>query len=484
MDQNNLTRIKNSLKLMIKISGISLIIFAGLSYQSTFALLLSSPIVKSSSNLNETPPCVDPDLLPAQAKVPCAVILEFGPGTSKQQRAKAIKNAGASLRFNYDVIDAAAVSVPNLKTYETLKHDPSVLKMIPDRPVHATVRPENPGNKPKNTTGQTVPEGIKHIGASPGQLSFDGSGIGVGVVDTGIDNNHVDLSVAPECYTFTNTCFDGNGHGTHVAGTIAALDNDKDVVGVAPGSTTYAIKVLSDNGSGSDSTVMAGLLWVYSATINNTLNPPIKVVNMSLGRGGTLNDNPLLRDTVRMLKDEGITVVVAAGNSSNAEVTQMVPATYPEVIAVASSTAADSSSSKCRSYAGVIAADTASYFSTDGQFNPATNIGVTISAPGEKQENISRRCTVNSVGILSLKAGGGTTRMSGTSMASPHVAGTAALIIQAAGGMMDPELVRDKLRNSADLINSAPFDSPTVGYTFDNEREGILSACNALGESC
>jgi subtilisin len=273
--------------------------------------------------------------------------------------------------------------------------------------------------------------------------------------------------VAADCfYAFGVDCSDGNGHGTHVGGTVAALDNFIDVVGVAPEATLYAVRVLNNSGSGSDSTVIAGLGWVVDhANL-------IDVVNMSLGRPSSNNDS-LMNDAIQAVVDAGVTVVVAAGNDPSSEISDMVPAGHPNVIAVASTTA-KSGNNKCRSYSGFIAADTASYFTTDGN-------GVAISAPGAQKENISRRCSAQTVGILSLKAGGGTTRMSGTSMASPHVAGVVALILDAACTALSPGQVRGFITANAELAGDAPIDSPTNGYSFDGVREGIVDADAAAG---
>jgi subtilisin family serine protease len=152
------------------------------------------------------------------------------------------------------------------------------------------------------------------------------------------------------------------------------------------------------------------------------------------------------------------------------------------VIAVASTTA-KSGTNAYRGFSGVIGEDTASYFSSDGAWNATTGIGVTISAPGETQENISKAGFLQSVGILSTKLGGGTTSMSGTSMASPHTAGVAALVWQktlAGGQTVTPEQVRARLRGGAVNVSLAPYHSPTTGYSFDGEREGVLSAPGAL----
>lgn len=357
-----------------------------------------------------------------------------------------------------------------------LAADARVVRIVPDRTVTAIGKPGGGGG-----TTQVVPEGVKRIGAAPGSLAFTGSGVGVAVVDTGVDFNHADLQPlgGASFSAFGSSAQDDNSHGSHVAGIIAARNNTIDVVGVAPAATIYAVKVLDAAGSGSDSSVTAGLDWV--ATNAALVSPRIRVVNMSLGRAGTLNDNPIQRAAIQTLVNNGITVVVAAGNDATLEVSQQVPSGYPEVIAVASTTA-KAGTNQYRFFSGVIGADTASYFTSDGAFNSTTGIGVSISAPGEDQENISNAGNIQGVGILSVKLGGGTTRMAGTSMASPHTAGVAALIWQKAlgiGGSVSAEDIRTRIRASA-TNPAAPLNSPTTTYTFDGVREGILSAPGAL----
>jgi len=312
--------------------------------------------------------------------------------------------------------------------------------------------------------------------------------VGVAILDTGIDFTHDDLyfNIAPDhtgppdstdstaFSAFGSSCQDDNGHGTHVAGTVAALDNKLDVIGVAPDATLYCVKVLDSTGSGSDSTVMSGLDWVWKNY--DQVTPPIKVVNMSLGRPGWLDDNESLRDLVILLYNAGVAVVVAAGNDPFSEVSEYVPATYPEVIAVASTTA-EGGSNRCRRVNFNVEADTASYFTTDGAFNEDTGIGVTVSAPGERLENINKGCRLTSQGILSTQLGGGTTRKSGTSMAAPHVAGIVARLVELLveqGVSDDVENIRGILRDSADNWNDLlPKDSPSGAYSYDGEKEGI-----------
>jgi subtilisin family serine protease len=409
--------------------------------------------------------------------IPDRYIVEIRAGVNPQAVAPA---HGVAPDFVYqNVVNGFAGHVPAGRL-AALAADPRVLRIVPDRSVSAIGKPVKGGGG----GGQFVPEGVKRVGAAPGSLAYNGTGVGVAVVDTGVDYNHTDLQpLGVQSFSaFGGTAQDDNGHGTHVAGTIAARNNSTDVVGVAPAATIYGVKVLDGAGSGSESGVIAGLNWVAANAA--LVTPPIRVVNMSLGRQGTLNDNPTQRAAIQNLVANGIAVIVAAGNDSSLEVSQQVPATYPEVIAIASTTAKAGTNSYT-GFSGVIGADTASYFTTDGAFNSSTGIGVSISAPGETQENISRAGFLQSVGILSTGLGGGTTSMSGTSMACPHAAGVAALIWQKAlvlGQTRTTEQIRSALRNGATNIGSAPLNSPTTGYTFDGVREGVLSAPGALAQ--
>jgi len=390
-------------------------------------------------------------------------IVRFREGTSAADRASVVRGAGAAVGVDFGRARAASVRVPNGNVLIALQSNPSVLSVIPNRPVFAF---QNGKGKPGSGGGgstQVVPAGIDRVGRPT--LTSNGSGVGVAVLDTGVDLSHPDLAGTVNAANAFGaaSCQDDEGHGTHVAGIIAALDNTADVIGVAPQATIYCVKVLDNAGSGSDATIMSGLEWVLDN--HASVAPAIKVVNMSLGRSGSVDDNPAMHDLITALAGAGITVVVAAGNDATMDVGSQIPAAYPEVMAVASTTAL-AGTNQCRHLSAPIAADTASYFTTDGT-------GVIVSAPGEERENVSRACFISSVGILSTRLGGGTTRMSGTSMAAPHVAGIVARYYQAGFQAND---IRQYLQLDAERVGSAPLDSPTSQYSYDGVREGVAQA--------
>ncbi|HEX5367821.1 MAG TPA: S8 family serine peptidase, partial [Dehalococcoidia bacterium] len=229
----------------------------------------------------------------------------------------------------------------------------------------------------------------------------DGSGVTVAVVDTGIGPNS-DLSVAggTSFVSGVSSYNDDNGHGSHVAGIIAARDNGFGVIGVAPGASLLAVKVLDSTGSGYMDDVAAGVNW---ATAHGA-----DVINMSLGCYTTpisACDDPVLGDAVHNAAVANVVVVAAAGNSCDASCTSSTdnvgyPARYPDVIAV-SAICGPTVTSYCRS------ADSIASFSSRGP-------DVEVAAPGD---------------YIYSTYGSGYAYLSGTSMASPHVAGLAALVV-------------------------------------------------------
>ncbi|WP_216831833.1 S8 family peptidase [Alkalihalobacterium elongatum] len=239
--------------------------------------------------------------------------------------------------------------------------------------------------------GQTVPWGVPHVQSTEvHNMGQTGAGVKVAILDTGIDNTHEDLAVNVKggYSVFTDSAnrdpfYDGSGHGTHVAGTVGAIDNSLGVIGVAHQTDLYAVKVLNNDGSGSYAGIAEGVEW----SILNGMD----IINMSLGGS---QSSSILKEFCDLAYSEGLLVVAAAGNSGNRggnNDSVGYPAKYESVIAVA---AVDANNNR------------ASFSST----GPA----VELSAPG--------------VSVLSTVPGNRYASYNGTSMASPHVAGVAALI--------------------------------------------------------
>jgi subtilisin len=270
---------------------------------------------------------------------------------------------------------------------------------------------------------QVLPWGVDRIDAEKVWPKSSGNNIKVAVVDTGIDINHPDMKV----YGGINTINpqkgykDDNGHGTHVAGIIAALSNKIGVIGVACRAQLYAVKVLGANGSGYLSDAVEGLEWC----INNGMH----VVNMSVGHD---TDVELLHEAIKAVYNAGIFIVAAAGNSGPDSNSVIYPAKYPEVAAVSASDQHDS----------------IAYFSSRGP-------EVDLTAPG--------------VNIYSTYRNRTYMKLSGTSMAAPHVSGTAALVL-AKKGMMKPDVLLNHLKETALDINHEP----------EEQGAGLVDAYSAV----
>ncbi|MCO7224149.1 S8 family serine peptidase [Pleionea sp. CnH1-48] len=257
-----------------------------------------------------------------------------------------------------------------------LGHVDGIASFTPDGLVFANPKGGKPGNGGGGSDPQTTPVSVTRVGGP-----VDGSGHTAWVLDTGIDLDHADLNVdASRGFSaFTKgknaSMDDGNGHGTHVAGTIGALDNEIDVVGVAAGATVVPVKVLDSRGSGSFSGVIAGIEHVAANA------SPGDCANMSLGGGFSSELNEAVENAAQQ---SGAFFVVAAGNEAQ-HASNVSPA----------------SASHNRVYT-ISAVDSNDRFAS---FSNYGNPPVDYAAPG--------------VSILSTAKGGGTRTMSGTSMASP-----------------------------------------------------------------
>ncbi|MBI3943064.1 MAG: S8 family serine peptidase [Chloroflexi bacterium] len=251
----------------------------------------------------------------------------------------------------------------------------------------------------------------------------------VGVVDTGADFSHPDLAgkLVPGYNFVANNSNpqDDHGHGTHVSGiTAAATNNGLGIAGVGYNVRVMPLKALSASGSGSHADIANAI--IYGA------DHGVKVINMSLGGSST---SATLQDAVNYAYNKGVTIVAAAGNDNSSA--PSYPGAYPNVIAVASTDSSDLKSS----------------FSNYGS-------NISVAAPGS--------------GILSTVVGGSYQAWSGTSMASPHVAGLAALVLSAKPTLTNSQ-VRQIIQNSADDLGSPGWDQ-YFGYGRINAYKAMVQA--------
>ena len=366
------------------------------------------------------------------------VIVKYAPGSSAKQRKAATDAAGVTKRIGS--VSGAGASIVRVKgnaktAAARLNRSASVLYAEPDRIMKALATPNDPrfgelyGINNANDADLDGPEGwdLGGLGAFPAT-----GGPLVGIVDTGSDSAHEDLvgkrvvcggvtsfgflgivGVNP-AITDGSKCTDDNDHGTHVAGTIAAIaNNGKGVAGVAFNSQLAICKALSSSGSGPVSGVANCITYLR--------NKGAKVISMSLGGGASTALQQAAQGAYA--GGNGSLIVAAAGNDGNA--TLNYPAAYPEAVSVAATDSNDQHAS----------------------FSNA-NADVEVAAAG--------------VNVLSAKRGGGYVAFSGTSMATPHASGVAALIwgkfpgLNAAG-------VRSRLDAGVDDLG-APGRDPVFGF--------------------
>lgn len=305
------------------------------------------------------------------------IIFKEGVLNEKAREALVKKFGGVKIK-DLNLIGGKAVLLPP-KAEAVLSRQEGILRIDDDVEVFALEKSRSQTN---NQPPQVVPWGINRVNAPQVWSATAADPIKVAVVDTGIDLKHPDLiNNIKGGYNAINplkSANDDNGHGTHVAGIIAATDNAIGVVGVGPKIDLYAVKVLNAAGSGYLSDIIEGLDWA--------ITNGIQVVNMSLG---TSSDIQSFHDAVIRTNQAGITQVAAAGNSGGAV---NYPAAYPETIAVSATDSSD---------------NIASWSSRGPE--------VDLAAPG--------------VNIYSTYKGQTYKTLSGTSMASPHAAGAAALVL-------------------------------------------------------
>jgi subtilisin len=256
-------------------------------------------------------------------------------------------------------------------------------------------KPDPQDPPPDSQPVQSLPWGIIRVNANKAWQFTKGDGVVVCVVDTGVDIDHSDLKnniLGGENFIQgVDSYDDDNGHGTHVSGTIAAIDNNIGVVGVAPNAKIWASKVLDFSGRGYSSDISDGL---YSCVANGA-----HVINMSLGSS---QPSEIIHDAIKYAKNNGLIIVAAAGNDGRGNVGY--PAAFPEAVAISASDSLDQRA----------------WFSNYGS-------EIEFIAPGQS--------------VLSTVPNDNYDSYDGTSMATPHVAGVYALILS----LNRSEIVTDKL---------------------------------------
>jgi len=394
----------------------------------SLALLVFSFIGLLASALNAQ----QPEDLPQPPDLPRKIVVFQENFVNEASKAALLKNFGAVIIKHLGLINAMAVYLPPQAKADLLAR-PEILRIDDDLVINAIAKPQPPPPPP-----QTIPWGIDRLDgsidgnmawypAATGEYDSTGTYVKVAIVDTGIDLAHPDLqaNIKGQVNTINplKSGNDDNGHGTHVAGIAAAVDNTIGVIGVGPKIALYAVKVLNKTGSGWLSDVIEGLQWC----INNGM----QVVNMSLGSS---SDNQSFHDAITAAYNAGIVQVAAAGNDGGPV---LFPAAYSEAIAVAASDINNQ----------------IPYWSNQGQ-------EIDLTAPG--------------VNIYSTYKGSAYKTLSGTSMATPHVAGTAALVLTTPIGVYD--LDADGIWDPAEVQNKLEAFAEDLYYPSDRQGAGLVRA--------
>ncbi|MHB9112888.1 MAG: S8 family peptidase [Thermoleophilia bacterium] len=321
-----------------------------------------------------------------------------------------IEKVGGVKIKNLNLINAKAVYLPNKDAEKALLGKSGISRIDDDVIVDALAKPGS------TTPTEVLPWGVDRIEADQSWSTTLGSGIKVAVLDTGIDLTHPDLEANIKGgYNAINPArsyADDNGHGTHVAGIIGAIDNEIGIIGTAPLVNLYAIKALDRRGSGYLSDIIEGLDWAVANQV--------QVINMSLG---TNSDVVSFHNAVQKVNQAGIIQVAAAGNDGGAV---DYPAAYSEVIAVSATDSSD---------------NIASWSSRGAE--------VDLAAPG--------------VSIFSSYKGSTYKTLSGTSMASAHVAGSATLVLTQPPGAYD--LDGDGAWDPAEVLNKLKATATDLGVS-------------------
>ncbi len=401
---------------------------------------------------------VVPPPAPREQRIPGRYIVVYknsvsdpGAQTKKREREKGFKS-----RRRFKKALKGFVADLSKDQVRGLEADPEVAFVTPDRKIEATDTTPLAAGEP------LPPTGVRRIQAASSTAVHPASGVNVAVIDTGIALDHPDLNATSgtDCIDPGTDAQDENGHGTHVAGTIAAANNGSGVVGVAPGTKLYAVRVLDPNGNGTLSSEICGIDWVTA----NAAALNIKVANMSLGGGGSpvsscATTTDAEHKAICNSTAAGVTYVVAAGNDSqdfDYAPSPDTPAAFPEVLTVTAESDSDGSPGASGGAPSCFSGQADDRYATFSNY-AATSAGQahTIAAPG--------------VCIHSTWLNGGYNTISGTSMATPHLTGAVALCLDEGGvggpcAGMTPAQIVQKMRSDAQAHTTA---TPGYGFTGD-----------------
>ncbi|MDP2921706.1 MAG: S8 family serine peptidase, partial [Candidatus Omnitrophota bacterium] len=411
----------------------------------------------------------------------------------KGRMAMAQAGAESSQASSSDLLDIYKIQLAPgadvFKAAQEFRNDPGVAYAEPNYICRIAMAPNDPYYSSTGSWGQGYDDlwGLKKIQCGNAWDASQGEGVVVAVIDTGVDYNHEDISqniwvntdevpnngidddgngyiddvrgwdfAGSDYHNLTqdNDPMDGNGHGTHAAGIIAATSNNKGIIGVAPKAKIMALKGLDDTHGEGSASGLANCL--YYAADNGA-----RIINTSWGISGV---SQFITDVVNYIYDNMGCVIVASAGNSNQDINNLTPARIPVVITVSATSTDDGSPT----------------FSNWGT-------GVDVASPG--------------VEILSLRANGtdmysGTEgyvpgsrivgskyyRANGTSMSAPHVSGLAALLLAYNPGLTNQE-VNNVIKNSADDANAPGTDIYTGSGRINAEKAMQLCSEPNLGDS-
>ncbi len=393
-------------------------------------------------------------------------MIKFKSGLSPAQQEQIVAASGSTVLQWLPLVQAAAIRLPaglEEQALEAIRTHQDVVAVEEDTPLTIPAERDGLGGAQGDLVTPTepiaAPDGyhwnLHQIKLDKARKNYKGHGVHVAILDTGIDPTHPALtSVVTQGYNARagedpNDWLDRNGHGTHVAGIIAATMEDAYVRSIAPKATLYAVKVLDETGNGYLSDLINGLSWIYSHPNNRKVN----VVNMSLGFNSA---SPLLREAIQILYNRGIVLVAAVGNAdtqgasgegaagegaasgTDCTTTEQIkyPAAYPETI-------------------GVGATDIFGQIAPYSLHGPA----VDLVAPGGTRDYPIQSFTLqNGYGLSN-----------GTSQATAHVTGVVTLLLSVNSALTPADILAILQETAVDL-----------GADWEAQGAGLLDAQRAI----